>query len=77
MKSNFKVNKYLTNENVQKYFNNENTAKQMESKLTIFNVYDLETCNTNGARPYCVSFYKLSKIASKYNRDLTPEEHQN
>ena len=32
--------------------------------------------NTDRARPYNMSFYRLSKIAGRYNRDPTPEELQ-
>ena len=49
----------------------------MEKELFISIVYELETYNTNRARPYCASQYRLSKLASKYNCDLTPEEHEN
>ena len=37
-------------------------------------MYDLQTHNTDGAKPYNMTFYHLSKIAGKYNRDLTPYE---
>ena len=42
--------------------------------MTNFIGCDLETHNTDRARPYCISFYRLSKIAGRYNRDLTPYE---
>ena len=42
--------------------------------MTNFIVYDLKTHNTNRIRPYCISFYRLSKIAGRHNRDLTPHE---
>ena len=48
----------------------------MQSQLTNFIVYDIETFSTNRAIPYCVSLYRLSKISRKYNRDLTNEEYQ-
>ena len=48
--------------------------KKIESHLTNFIVYDLETHNTNRARPYCISFYRLSKLAGRDNRDITPSE---
>ena len=48
--------------------------KKFESHLTNFIVYVPETPNTDTARPYCSSFYRLSKIAGRYNRDLTPYE---
>ena len=42
--------------------------------MTNFIVYDLETHNTDRARPYCISFYRLSKIAGRCERDQTREE---
>ena len=68
-----RVNKYVTDENVRNYFKYEHKPTKIEHQLTNFIVYDLETYNTNRARPYCVSPYRLGKIASIYNRDLTPE----
>ena len=46
--------------------------KKIDSHLTNFIVYDLETHNTDRARPYVFCFYRLSKLAGRYNRDLTP-----
>ena len=45
-----------------------------ESQLTKFTVYDLETHNTDRTRPYNKTFYRLSKLAGKSNRDITPYE---
>ena len=42
--------------------------------MTNFIVYDLETNNTDRARPYVICFYRLGKLAGRYNRDLTPDE---
>ena len=42
--------------------------------MTNFIVYDLETHNTDRARPYNMTFYRLSKIAGRYERDPTQEE---
>ena len=39
-----------------------------------FIVYDLETHYTDKARPYCISFYRLSKLAGRYDRDPTKNE---
>ena len=39
-------------------------------------MYDLETHNTNKARPYIMTFLRLSKLAGKYNRDLTTYEKE-
>ena len=77
LKDNFKVvDIYITEENVNAYFQYEFTPKKIESHLTNFIVYDLETHNTNRARPYNMTIYRLSKIASRYNRDPTKEELQ-
>ena len=77
LKDNFKiVDNYITEENVNAYFKYEFTPKKIESHLTNFIVYDLETHNTNRARPYNMTFYRFSKIASRYNRDPTKEELQ-
>ena len=77
LKNNFRmVDNYITEENVNAYFKYEFMPKKIESHLTNFIVYDLETHNTNRARPYNMTFYRLSKIAGRYNRDPTPEELQ-
>ena len=75
LKENFKiVVNFITEENVTSHFNYEFIPKKTESHLTNFIVYDLETHNTDGARPYIFCFYRLSRIAGRYNRDLTPYE---
>ena len=48
--------------------------KKIDSHLTNFIVYDLEKLITDGARPHVFCFYRLSKLAGRYNRDLTPDE---
>ena len=74
-KDNFKmVDKYITEENVNSHFKYEFIPKKIESHLTNFIVYDLETPNTDRARLYVFCFYRLSKLAGRYNRDLTPDE---
>ena len=65
------VDKYITEENVKSYFKYEYKPKKIKSHLTNFIVYDLETLNTDRARPYVFCFYRLSKIAGRYYRDLT------
>ena len=45
--------------------------------MTIFIVYDIETRNTDRAIPYNMTFYRLKKLAGRYNRDLTPYEMEN
>ena len=74
---NFKmVDNFITEENVTSRFKYEFIPKKIESRLTNFIVYDLETHNTDRARPYNMTFYRLSKIAGRYERDPTPEELQ-
>ena len=78
LKDNFKiVDNYITEENVNSHFKYEFIPKKIESHLTNFIVYDLETQITDRARPYCISFYRLSKLAGRYNRDLNPSELDN
>ena len=75
LKANFKiVDNYITEKNVNSHFANEFIPKKFESHLTNFIVYDLETHNTDRATPYVFCFYRLSKLAGRYNRDLTPDE---
>ena len=71
LKENFKVvGNYITEENVNSHFIYICTLKKIESHLTNFTRHDLETHNTDSA--ICV--YILSKLAGRYNRDLTPAE---
>ena len=75
LKNNFKiVNNYITEENVNSHFKYEFIPKKIDSHLTNFIVYELETHNTDRARPYNMTFYRLSKIAGRYNRDPTKDE---
>ena len=77
LKKNFKiVVDYITDENVNSHFKYEFTPKKTESHLSNFIVYDPETHNTDRARPYTMTFYRLSKIAGRYERDPTQEEIQ-
>ena len=71
-----KFDNYTTEENVNCHFKYEFTPKKIESHLTNFIVYDLETYSTDRARPYIISFYRLSKIAGRYERNPTQEELQ-
>ena len=68
------VDNYITDDNVNSRFIYEYNPKKIESHLTNFFVYDLETHNTDRARPYCISFYRLSKLAGRYDRDPTKNE---
>ena len=75
LKDNFKlVDNYITEENVKSHFKYEFIPKKIESHLSNFIVYDLETHNTDRACPYNMTFYRLSKISGRYNRDPTPKE---
>ena len=72
LKDNFKiVDKYITEENVKSFFEYKCIPKKIESHLTNFIAYDFETHKTDRARPYVICFYRLSKLAGRYNRDLT------
>ena len=70
------VDNYITEENVTSHFKYEFIPKKIESHLSNFIVYDLETHNTDRARPYNMTFHRLSKIAGRYQRDPTFEELQ-
>ena len=65
---------YITEENIISHFEYIYTPKKLESHLTNFIVYDLETHNTDRTRHYVFCFYRLSKLAGKYNHDSTPYE---
>ena len=69
------VDKYKTVENVNSHFENKFTPDKNESHLTNFITYDSETDNADRARLYefCF-FFRLSKLAAKYYRALTPYE---
>ena len=75
LKSKFKVVcNYITEENVKFHFKYDSIPKKIEPHLTNFIVYDLETHNTDRARPYVFCFYPLNKLAGRHNRDLTSDE---
>ena len=77
LKDNFKiVDSYITEENINSHFEYIYKPKKIESLLTNFIVYDLETHDTDRVRPYVFCFYRLSKLSSRYNRDLTLHEIQ-
>ena len=53
LKNNFKiVDNYITEQNVSFHFKYEFLPNKIDSHLTNFIVYDLETHNTDRARPY-------------------------
>ena len=75
LKNNFKiVDNYITEENVNSQFKYEYKPKKIQSHLTNFIVHDLE--NTDRARPYNMTFYRLNKISGRYECDPTQEELQ-
>ena len=77
LKNNFNiVDKYTTDENVNSHFEYKYKPKKIESHLTDFIVYDLETHNTDRATPYVFCFYRMSKLPGRYNSDLTLEERE-
>ena len=59
----------ITEENVNSHFEYIDTPKQIESHLTTFITYDSEKHSTHRARPSVFCFYRLIKIAGKYDRD--------
>ena len=67
------VDNYIDEENDNSLFKYEFIPKKIEPHLTNFIVYDLETLNTERARPYNMTFYRLSKTSGRYDRDLTQE----
>ena len=73
LKGNFKIaDQYITEENVKSRFEEIYTLKKLNIIWLIFFVNDLETHETDRARPYVFCFYRLSNLAKKYNHDLTP-----
>ena len=72
MKSKFKqVGIYLTDENVRSAFKYEYKPKKVENQLTNIIVHDLKPYHKNRALTYCISLYRLSKLAGKYNGGLS------
>ena len=53
------VDKYIIEEKVKSHFEYIYKPKKLESHLNKFIVYDLETHNTDRARPYVLCFYPL------------------
>ena len=75
MKDNFKiVDNYVTEENVNSHFKYDFIQKKIESHLTNFIVYNIEAHNTDRARPYCISFYRLINLAGRFICYLTTYE---
>ena len=77
LKDNFKiVDNSITEEKVNSHFEYKCKPKKNEFHLSNFIVYDLETHNTDRTRLYVFCFYRLSKLAGRYNRDLTKNEKE-
>ena len=75
IKDNFKiVDNYITEENVNSHLKYEFIPKKIDSHLTNYIVYNIETYSIDRARPYTMTFYRLSKISGRYNRNPTQEE---
>ena len=53
-----------------------NSYQKIDSHLTNFFVYDLETRNTDRPKHYNMTCYRLGKLALKFNCDLTPYEKE-
>ena len=68
------VDIYITEENVKSQFEYIYQPEKTQSHLTNFITYGLETHKTNRARHYVFCCYRLSKLAGRYNRDLTQDE---
>ena len=78
LKDNFKIVDifYVTEKNVNSLFKYQFIPNSIEPPLTNFNTVDLETRNTDRARPCCISFYRINELTGKKNRDLTPYEKE-
>ena len=59
------VDNFITAENVKSHFEYMYKPKKIESHLTNFIVYDLETHNADRGRPYVFCFYRLSELAGR------------
>ena len=59
---------------VNKFSKYEFSPKTVESQLNNVCVYDIETYKKDRAIPYAIRFYPVSKIVSKWNRDLSQDE---
>ena len=75
LKDDFKIlDNYITEENVKSHFEYIYKPKKIESYLSNFFVYDLETHNTDRARPYVFCLYRLRKLCGRNKRDLSKDE---
>ena len=63
------VDSFVTEENVNSHFKYQFTPKKIDTHQTNFIVYDLETHNTDRARPNVFCFYRLTKLAGNYIKE--------
>ena len=63
--------------NSNSFLKYEYKPEKIESQVNNFAVYELENFYIVRALLYCVSLYRLNKIASKINRDIKLEEYRN
>ena len=70
------VDFYRTQEIVKSHFDYIYQPKKIELHLANFITYVLETHNTDKGRHYVFCFYRLRKLACRYNRNLTHDEIQ-
>ena len=74
-KNKFKIiDSFITEENTNSHFKYQFIPKKIDSHLSKFFVYVLETHNTDRARPFVFCFYRLRKLAGRYDRDSTHDE---
>ena len=66
----------ISDKHVKSFDKNEYGPKKVQSQLTNYIVFDLETYNKCRAFPYCSCTYKLSNFSGRYNLDITEKEYQ-
>ena len=77
MKDNFKlVVIVISDKHVKSYIKYEYKPEKVQSQLTSFNVYDIETFNTVKCVPYANCIFRISEISGKMYRDLSNKEYQ-
>ena len=77
LKDNFKVvDNIISDKHVKIFIKYDYKPKKVLSPLTNKVVYDVETFNKIRAVPYCSCLSKLSKISSKYHRDISEQEYR-
>ena len=77
LKPNFKiVDTYISDKHVKSFVKCEYKPKKVQTPLIIMLHYDLETCNTDRAVPYCSFMFQMTKINGEYNRDMTEKVYE-